>query len=207
MTTQAMKRMSPLLFILSLCSLCAAMVAPPPLAAQNSSAPASSRKSQEAASLQTRKQKLANPLNDLLDEAQRDITDKNFTAAIDPLQKFIAQQPDFAYAHFQLAYVYTALQKPSEARAEYEKTIALDPKMSEAYLNLGILFLDIDPSVSIPNLRKAVELLPSQSRPRYLLGVAQERAGDYTAATDSFEGAHGLDPHDLEPVVHLAKLY
>jgi tetratricopeptide (TPR) repeat protein len=206
MTSRMMKRLSPFLLI-SFCLLPAATVAPLTLVGQDSSAPASSRKSQESTPLQTRKQKLANPLNELLDEAQRDITEKNFTAAIEPLQKFIAQQPDFAYAHFQLAYVYTALQKPPEARAEYEKTIALDPKMSEAYLNLGILFLDIDPSVSIPNLRKAIELLPSQSRPRYLLGVAQERAGDYTAAADSFEGAHRLDPHDLEPVVHLAKLY
>jgi Flp pilus assembly protein TadD len=206
MTSRMMKRLSPFLFI-SVCLLPAATVAPLTLLAQDSSAPAGSRKSQESTPLQIRKQKLANPLNELLDEAQRDITEKNFIAAIDPLQKFISEQPDFAYAHFQLAYVYTALQKPPDARAEYEKTIALDPKMSEAYLNLGILFLDIDPSVSIPNLRKAVELLPSQSRPRYLLGVAQERAGDYTAAADSFEGAHRLDPHDLEPVVHLAKLY
>src|SRR5260370_42712959 len=56
-------------------------------------------------------QKLANPLNDLLDEAQRDIDNKNFEAAIVPLQKVIADQPEFAYAHFQLAYAYTALKK------------------------------------------------------------------------------------------------
>jgi tetratricopeptide (TPR) repeat protein len=156
---------------------------------------------------QTRKQKVANPLNELLDEAKRDIDAKDFTAAIDPLQKFIAQQPDVAYGHFELAYVYTALQKPTEARPEYEKAIALDPKMAEAYLNLGVLFIERDPAVSIPNLQKAVELLPSQSRPRYLLGVAQERGGDIAAATKSFEGAYSLDPSNPEPILHLANLY
>ena len=39
---------------------------------------------------QSRIQKVANPLNDLLDEAQRDIDNKNFEAAITPLQKVIA---------------------------------------------------------------------------------------------------------------------
>jgi len=155
----------------------------------------------------SRRQKLANPLNDLLEEAQRDIEKKEFAAAIDPLQKFIAAQPDVAYGHFELAYVYTALQKADEARGEYERAIAIDPKMAEAYLNLGTLFITRDPAVAIPNLRKAVELLPAQSRPRYLLGVAQENAKDYSAAAESFEGAYRLDPHNLEPILHLANLY
>lgn len=155
----------------------------------------------------SRREKVANPLNDLLKEAQRDIEKKDFTAAIDPLQKFVTAQPDVAYGHFELAYVFTALHKTDEARAEYERAIAIDPKMAEAYLNLGILFIERDPAVAVPNLRKAVELLPSQSRPRYLLGIAQENAKDYSAAADSFEGAYRLDQHNLEPILHLANLY
>src|SRR5260370_31651057 len=91
---------------------------------------------------QSRIQKVANPLNDLLDEAQRDIDNKNFEAAIAPLQKVIADQPEFAYAHFQLAYVYTALQNTDEARAEYARTIPIYPKMQGAYLNLRMILLD-----------------------------------------------------------------
>ena len=164
--------------------------------------PARSQKSPPA-----RTQKLPNPLNELLEEAQRNIDKKDFEAAIVPLQKFIVEQPDVAYAHFQLAYVFTALQKTAEARAEYERALAIDPKMAEAYLNLGVLLIERDPASAVPNLRKAVELLPAQSRPRYLLGVAQERAGDFSAAAESFEGAYRLDPHNLEPVLHLANLY
>ena len=52
-----------------------------------------------------------------------------------------------------------------------------------------------------------MDLLPSQSRPRYLLGVAQERAGDFSAAAESFEGAYRLDQHNPEPILHLANLY
>ena len=155
----------------------------------------------------SRREKVANPLNDLLQEAQRDIEKKDFAAAIDPLQKFIAAAPNVAYGHFELAYVFTALQKADEARGEYERAIAIDPKMAEAYLNLGILFIERDPAMAGPNLRKAVDLLPGQSRPRYLLGVAQENAKDYSAAAESFEGAYRLDPHNLEPILHVAHLY
>ena len=143
---------------------------------------------------QSKSQKVANPLNDLLDEAKRDIDKNEFEAAITPLQRVIAEQPDSAYAHFQLAYVYTALKKTSEARAEYERTIAIDPKMSEAHLDLGILLLDKDPAASVAPLTKAAELLPAQSRPHFLLGVALERSGNASTAATAFENAVALDP-------------
>jgi tetratricopeptide (TPR) repeat protein len=156
---------------------------------------------------QTRTQKLANPLNDLLDEAQHDIDSNHFEAAIAPLQKFLAEQPNVAFAHFQLAYAYTALKRTDEAKAEYQRALEIDPKMSEAALNLGILLLPSDPAGAAAALRKAVELLPSQSRPRYLLGVALERTGDLPSAAEAFEGASRLDPRDAEPLVHLGEIY
>ena len=162
---------------------------------------------QKSAQPQSRTQKLANPLNDLLDEAQKDIDSNQFEAALTPLQKFIAEKPDIAWAHFQLAYAFTALKRPDEARAEYERATTLDPKMSEAFLNLGILLSEKDPTAAVAPLRRAVELLPAQSRPRFLLGLAQERSGDIPAATESYEAALHLDPRDVETVIHLGNLY
>jgi tetratricopeptide (TPR) repeat protein len=156
---------------------------------------------------QTKSQKLANPLNDLLEEAQRAIDKNEFEAAIAPLQKVIAEQPKFAYAHFQLAYVYTALKKTDEARAEYERTIAIDPKISEAYLDLGILLLDKDPAAAVAPLGKAAEMLPAQSRPQFLLGIALERSGNQSSAVTSFENAALLDPRDFDTLLHLADAY
>jgi Flp pilus assembly protein TadD len=163
--------------------------------------------SKQKPAVTSKSQKVANPLNDLLDEARRDIDKNEFEAAITPLQKVIADQPDFAYAHFQLAFVYTALKKTEEARSEYERTIALDPKMMEAYLDLGILLLDNDPASAVAPLRKAAALLPAQSRPHFLLGVALERSGDLGAAASAFENAVVLDPQDLDALVHLGEAY
>src|SRR5713101_3226292 len=188
-----------------LCGLCAggepAAAGGAPLGNQSSPSPQSSK---SKSPVQSKRQKVANPLNDLLDEAQRDIDKSNFEAAVAPLQKVIAEQPEFAYAHFQLAYVYTALKKTDEARAEYVRTIAIDPKMSEAYLNLGMMLLDKqENAAAIAPLRNAVELLPAQSRPRYLLAVAQDRSGDRTGAAESFEALLHLDPNDLTAIDYL----
>ena len=158
-------------------------------------------------SSQSSAQKLRNPLNDLLDEAQAALDKNDYQGAILPLQKFIAEKPDVAFAHFQLAYAYTALKQADPAQAEYEKAISLDPKMAEAYLNLGILLLQTNPSQAVAPLKKAVDLLPSQSRPRNLLGTAQERSGDLKAAAESFEGAANLDPKDIDSLIHLGEVY
>jgi len=156
---------------------------------------------------QARAQKVQNPLNDLLDEAQAALDKNNFAAAIAPLQKFLAEKPDVVFAHFQLAYAFTGLNRVDEARAEYERCVALDPKMAEAQLNLGILLLEKDPAAAVAPLRKAVELLPSQSRPRFLLGVALERSGDLAGAAESFESASHLNAGDSEALNHLGGVY
>ena len=152
------------------------------------------------------KQRVANPLNELLDEAKRDIDAQKFEAAIAPLQKFIAEKDDFAYAHFQLGYVYTALGRGKEARPEYERALQQDPKMSEAAVNLGILLLNDEPAAAVGPLQKAVELLPTESRPRTLLGLAYEKSGDLKNAVTAYEGALALDPKDGETSLHLAQL-
>jgi len=157
--------------------------------------------------MQSRQQKVSNPLNDLLDEAQRNIDANNFEAAVAPLQNFIAEKPDVAFAHFQLGYAYTALKRGDEARAEYERAIALDPKMPEAYLNLGILLLDKhEYAAAVAPLSKAVDLLPAQSRPRSLLAIAQDRSGDQEGAARSFEGVLHLDPNDVTANQYLGEL-
>ncbi len=188
-------------FLLTMFLGCCLIAVAEPTAAQSATA---SRSSQSAPSKST---KVANPLNDLLNEAQHAIDTSNFEGAISPLQKFIAEKPDVAYAHFQLAYAFTALHRSDEARAEYERTTAIDPKMSEAYLNLGLLLTEKDPAAAAQAFRKAVDLLPAQSRPRLLLGVAQERSGDFPGAANSFEGAVHLDPRDTDATLHLARLY
>jgi Flp pilus assembly protein TadD len=161
----------------------------------------------QQASAESKTQKLRNPLNDLLDEAQADLDKNNFEGAIPPLQKFIAEKPDVAFAHFQLAYAYTNLKRPAEARPEYERAIALDPKFFEAYLNLGTLLLDNAPKDAVTPLRKAVELQPAQNHPHYLLAVALDRSGDEGGAAREFQQILGLEPNDPIALKYLGWYY
>ena len=91
--------------------------------------PPQSTQSAAPARGQSKSQKVSNPLNDLLDEAQHAIDTNNFEAAVPPLNKFITEQPEVAFAHFQLAYAYTALKRSDEARAEFVRALALHAKM------------------------------------------------------------------------------
>src|SRR6266446_824448 len=191
-----------------LCALCGIFLVGAPAAAGcallGNQVTANGQSSKSKPDAQSRTYKVANPLNDLLDEAQRAIDNKKFEDAIAPLQRVIADQPEFAYAHFQLAYVYTALKKTNDARAEYERAIAIDPKMAEAYLNLGMLLLDTQQdAAAVAPLRKAVEMLPAQSRPRYLLAVALDRSGDRAGAAESFDALLHLDPNDITAIDYL----
>jgi len=179
----------------------------PLFAAATYPAPSNPQQKSPQTQPQSRTQKLANPLNDLLDEAQHDIDANQFEAALTPLQKFLAEKPEIAWAHFQLAYAYTALKRTDEARDEYERATTLDPKMSEAFLNLGILLTEKDPAAAVVPLRRAVDLLPAQSRPRFLLGHALERSGDIPGAADCYEAALRLDARDVETIIHLGNLY
>jgi len=193
-----MQRTMPLALFLSLCSV---------ILSASSATTFQQIQNPPSKSSQAKAQKLQNPLNDLLDEAQAALDKNNFESAIPPLQKFLAEKPDVAFAHFQLAYAYTGLNRVDEARAEYERCVALDPKMAEAQLNLGILLLEKDAAAAAPPLHKAVDLLPSQSRPRFLLGIALERSGDLAGAAESYEAAAHLNPSDTEAQVHLGGVY
>jgi tetratricopeptide (TPR) repeat protein len=148
-------------------------------------------------------QKVANPLNDLLDEAQKSLDKDDCESAIPPLQKFIAEKSDVAFVHFQLAYALTCAHRLGEARPEYERAIALDPKLYEAWLNLGTLLLSSDPTKAVEPLQKALDLQPAQTRPRYLLAVAFDRSGNETAAAEEFQKLLRLDPNDLPSVLYM----
>jgi Flp pilus assembly protein TadD len=169
--------------------------------------PGAAQSTKSAKSRSSHSQRLANPLNDLLDEARKDIDKQDFQAAIGPLQRFIEQKPDFAYAHFQLGYAYTALNQKEQALAEYQRAAALDPKMPEAQLNLGILLLADRPAEAVAPLEKAAALLPAESRPLYLLGVARENSGDLSGAEKALESALHLDPKDAPARIRLASVY
>jgi len=95
-------------------------------------------------------QEKEDPLAPLLQQANEAIDKMDFAAALDPLQKYIAQRPDEAYPHFQLGFAYVGLKRTEDAKSEFSRAIALDPKMAAAHLNLGLVLMDSDPAAACP---------------------------------------------------------
>src|ERR1700733_959254 len=102
---------------------------------------------------------------------------QDYAEAVRSYQKYLATKPDDADAHFDLGNAYASLKQNAEAKTEYEKAISLDPKLDAAYMNLGITLMETDPAAAVGALKKAVELLPKEFRPQFLLGWAYERSG------------------------------
>jgi tetratricopeptide (TPR) repeat protein len=141
-------------------------------------------------------------LNRLLDEAQNAVQQKDYDTAAKDYQQYLAKKPDDATVHFNLGYVYTALNRASDAKGEYQKAIALDPKMGAAYLNLGLTQLPDNPADAIDPLQHAIDLMPDQERPVFLLATAYDRSGKLDEAIAKYQAAEKLDAKDFD--VHLA---
>jgi Flp pilus assembly protein TadD len=138
------------------------------------------------------------PLAPLLRQANDAIDKMDFAAALEPLQKYLAQRPDEAYPHFQLGYAYAGLKRPDDAKREFSRAIELDPKMAPAYQNLGLVQMEGDPAAAAESFRRAAELQPTESRPRFLAGYSLEHAGKFSEAVEAYRSALALAPKDYE---------
>ncbi len=140
----------------------------------------------------------AQELNRLLAAAQEALDRQDYAGAAQNYQDYLAKKPDDAIVHYDLGYAYTALQRPADAKTEYEKAISLDPKMGAAYLNLGLTLLDTDPKAAIEQLQHAVELMPSDVGSLLYLGKALERDGRLDSAIERYQQAAKLDARNFD---------
>lgn len=161
----------------------------------STSALASAPRTQEIGT--ARKQTLSDPsasaLNNLLVKADAAIKSQDYAGAAKDLEDYLAQRPQEASAHFQLGYAYTGLGRTTDARAEYQRATELDPKMSEAFLNLGLSELASDPAAAVAPLQRAVELMPSDAQPKIVLASALARSGKLDDAIRQYQAANELD--------------
>jgi Flp pilus assembly protein TadD len=137
-------------------------------------------------------------LNRLLGDAQDAVNKQDYASAAQDYQAYLAKKPNDAVVHYDLGYAYTALQKPADAKSEYEKAIALDPKMAPAYQNLGVTLIPTDPAAAIEPLQRAAELTPEDARTKWLLGVALEATKKDAQAIEQYQAAAKLDAKSVE---------
>jgi len=146
----------------------------------------------------------AQELNKFLSDAQAALDKQDFESAAQNYQDYLAKKPDDAIVHYDLGYVYFALNRPSDAKQEYQRALALDPKMAAAYLNLGAVLLATDPAGAVDPLQKAADLAPQDAHTKWVLGTALEKSGQLPAAVEQYRAARQLDDADCKIRLSLA---
>ena len=139
------------------------------------------------------------PLAPLLRQANDAIDKMDFASALDPLQKYIAQRPEDSYAHFQIGYAYAGLKRPADAKTEFSRAIALDPKMAAAHLNLGLVLMDSDPAAAAESFRHAAEFAAHRKPPSISGGfLARTRWTNWPKRPNSIVPRSRISPKDYE---------
>jgi len=111
------------------------------------------------------------------------------------LARFAQEQPGNALANYYYAVSIWKREKGSENPADskrvealLEKAVVIDPKLDEAYLQLGILhFAQGDFEQAIRDYKKAIEVYPQLGEAHRQLGLAYQRTDEKGKAQEEFQ--------------------
>jgi tetratricopeptide (TPR) repeat protein len=111
------------------------------------------------------------------------------------LARFVAEQPENALANYYYAMTLWKREKGSEnskalqqAQVLLEKAVAIDPKLGEAYLQLGVLYSGRDAfEPAIHAYEKAVEVSSQLGEAHYRLALAYKRKGEEAKSRQEFQ--------------------
>jgi tetratricopeptide (TPR) repeat protein len=111
------------------------------------------------------------------------------------LARFVQEQPGNALANYYYAVSLWKREKGSENPADFkqveallEKSVTIDPRLDEAYLQLGILrFARGDFENAIRDYKKAIEINPQLAEAHRQLGLAYQRTGEKVKAQEEFQ--------------------
>lgn len=116
------------------------------------------------------------------------------------LERFLAMRPDDPEANYLYAMFLLrpgAASEPGRAQQLLLKAVALDPKCSDAYLQLGILSASRkDYTGAIAYYRQALEADPQKGEAHYRLGVAYDRTGESAKAQKEYQLHERMDAAD-----------
>ena len=112
----------------------------------------------------------------------------------------------FTPARANLADLYRAQGRESEAEAELEAGLAIDPESADLHFALGLARVRAHRlQAAIESLARAAELAPEHGRYAYVHAVALDSAGRTGEALPILEAAQGRDPANREILVALVQ--
>ncbi len=107
--------------------------------------------------------------------------------------------PDYLPLRHAKANVLGALSQFAAAKVEYRSMLEIDPDYSEAYYDLGLLYLDQDSLVLARNhFQLAITTEPLFGRAYFYRGLTSELLGDTAQATRDYQQVLQLNPADQD---------
>ena len=137
---------------------------------------------------------------------------RNYTSAIDRLQKVIELDPKMMRAYDHLGLCYDYLGKFEEAVKVYDRAVELNRLQVKPspwpHLDLAVSLISLNRlSEAEKNLRQAIGYDPRLPQAHYQLGRVLEMQGQYEASAQSLGQAATLDPAYPEPHYLLGRIY
>lgn len=127
-------------------------------------------------------------------------------AIVEKLERFVRIHPESALANYSYA---AALWKRAKGKIDaatavqveslLEKAVHLDPKLGIAYLQLGILYSDLEEfPKAIPAYQRAIEASPQLEEPHYRLAQVYRRIGEKAKAQQELQLYEQLSKKTME---------
>jgi tetratricopeptide (TPR) repeat protein len=121
---------------------------------------------------------------------------------LDAIDYYLAalQKNDTSVLHNKLGVALIQLDRYSEARKEFQRSLKLDKSYPEAHNNLGVTYyVNRDYGAAIKEYRRAIKLNPDSAHFHSNLGSAYFSEKSFDKATKEFNEAMQLDPSIFDP--------
>jgi tetratricopeptide (TPR) repeat protein len=123
----------------------------------------------------------------------------DFERARGIFEQIASEQPSNAKAHFYLGVSQQNLGQGEAAVQSYERALQLDPKLTEAAVNLTAALLDAgDAARAEPVIERALANEPNHPGLLYNRAIAASMLGKKTEAVKAYREALGADPNNPE---------
>ncbi len=127
--------------------------------------------------------------------------------AVDELKRAIELAPEDGKNHVYLADLYRGRQRQQQARDEYERALALNPLLDDAYFYAGDLALEagqLEPAKE--RFRTLTFLQPDAAAPRGKLALVLQMSGDWAGAERQLREVLRRAPEDVEFMLRMGML-
>jgi tetratricopeptide (TPR) repeat protein len=144
-------------------------------------------------------QKSPENLDDLYLAAAVMLQEKELTAAIPLLEKYVAQRSDDAKGWLGLGMAYVEKRRPEDARKALERSARLNPALTETQYQLGVLAgQEGKTQEGIQHFEQVVHMQPRHAMALAGLGALYIQTRELEKALNALQRAEAIDPNNAQ---------